>query len=102
MQIFRKLITTLSLAVFLVVATPTASFANQDGTEPGDDISIVFDLAILRPVGLVTSVAGLLIFVGSLPISLPTLSVGKSWNALVVNPLRYTFVRKLGEENSPQ
>jgi len=96
MSLIKKVIMATSLAVFLVSATP--ALANEKGTESGDDAAIVLDLVFLRPIGLVATVAGTIIFVGSLPISLPTLSVGKTFNALVVNPAYYTFARKLGEE----
>lgn len=95
---FKRILAAMSMALVLVVAMPAPVQANEYGTESGDDVSIILDLAVLRPVGLVATVGGLLIFVGSLPISLPTLSVGKAFNALVVNPASYTFVRKLGEE----
>ena len=98
MPIIKKLVTSLSLATLLLVSAPNMALANERGTESGDDISIVMDLVILRPVGVIATAAGFLVFVGSLPISIPTLSVGKTFNALVVNPAHYTFVRELGEE----
>jgi hypothetical protein len=96
---FKQILAAISMALLLVVTVPAPVQANEYGTESGDDVSIILDLVVLRPVGLVATVGGLLIFVGSLPISLPTLSVGKAFNALVVNPASYTFVRKLGEEH---
>lgn len=98
MRNLNKLITSLSLAVFLAVGLPNMALANERGTEQGDDVSIIVDLLVLRPAGLVATVAGVVIFVGSLPISLPTLSVGKTFRALVVSPAYYTFVRDLGDE----
>jgi hypothetical protein len=98
MQSLKLLITSLSLAVFLTVSVPNTAFANEAGTEDGDDVSIILDLLILRPVGLVATVGGVIIFVGSLPISLPTWSVGKAFRALVARPASYTFWRTLGEE----
>jgi hypothetical protein len=98
MQSLKLLITSLSLAVFLTVSMPNTAFANEAGTEDGDDASIILDLLILRPVGLVATVGGVIIFVGSLPISLPTWSVGKAFRALVARPASYTFWRTLGEE----
>jgi hypothetical protein len=98
MHNLKKILTTLSLAVFLSVSLPNMALANANGTESGDDVSIILDLVILRPTGLLASVAGLVIFVGSLPISLPTLSVGKAFNALVATPVKYTFSRELGAE----
>ena len=99
MKILKKLISTLSLVTILTVAAPTLTLADERGREAGDDVSIVLDLLVLRPVGVVTTAAGILVFVGSLPISLSTLSVDKAFNALVVTPAHYTFVRKLGEEH---
>jgi len=98
MHSLKALITSLSLAVFLAVSLPGAALANETGTESGDDVSILLDLVILRPVGLVATVAGVIIFVPSLLISIPTGSVGKTFNALVARPAVYTFWRTLGEE----
>jgi hypothetical protein len=99
MKILKKLISTLSLVTLLTLAIPAVTLADERGREQGDDVSIVLDLLVLRPVGVVTTAAGILVFVGSLPISLSTLSVDKAFNALVVTPAHYTFVRKLGEEH---
>lgn len=98
MQSLKLLITSLSLAVFLAVSLPNTALANESGTETGDDVSVILDLLILRPVGLVATVAGTIIFVGSLPISLPTGSVGKAFNSLMARPAAYTFRRTLGED----
>ena len=94
----KKVLTAMSVMLMLAVSAPNMALANDRGTESGDDVSIILDLAVLRPVGLVATVAGLAIFIGSLPISLPTLSVGKAFNALVLSPAKYTFVRELGDE----
>jgi len=99
MRSLKFLITSLSLAVFLTVSLPNAALANEAGTETGDDVSIIFDLLILRPVGVVATVAGVIIFVPSLLIAVPTGSVGKSFRALVAKPAAYTFWRTLGEDN---
>ena len=98
-NLLKRSIASLSLAMFLAVSLPGVAQANEQGTESGDDVAIVFDLLILRPVGLVATVAGVVIFVGSLPISLPTWSVPKAFRALVARPAAYTFARTLGEES---
>jgi hypothetical protein len=102
MKAIRKLIGVLSLAVFLGTSMPSTAYANLDGTEEGDDIAIVVDLFVLRPAGVVATAGGLVIFVGSLPITIATLSIKKTFYALVVNPARYTFVRKIGEDHLPE
>ncbi len=99
MRSLKLMITSLSLAVFLTVSLPNTAMANEAGTESGDDVSIILDLLILRPVGVVATVAGAIIFVPSLLISIPTGSVRKTFNALVAQPAVYTFWRTLGEEN---
>lgn len=99
MQTFRKFFTVLSLAALMAVSVPATSYADDSGTESGDELAVAFDLLVLRPAGVVMTTVGLVLFVGSIPMSLATLSVGKSFNALVVGPARYTFVRTLGEES---
>ena len=98
MHSLKALITALSLAAFLAINLPGAALASESGKEIGDDVGIILDLVVLRPVGVVATVGGFVIFVGSLPISLPTGSVGKTFNALVARPAVYTFWRTLGEE----
>jgi hypothetical protein len=98
MSYLKQVVAVISMAIFLAITAPAPALAYESGTESGDDAAIILDLAVLRPVGLVATVAGFAIFVCSLPISLPTLSVGKAFNALVVNPAKYTFTRKLGDE----
>jgi hypothetical protein len=98
MHSLKTLITSLSLALILVVSVPGTALANESGKEIGDDVAIILDLVILRPIGVVATAGGFVIFVASLPISLPTWSVGKTFNALVARPAVYTFWRTLGEE----
>lgn len=97
MNNLKRLVTSLSLAMFLAVSLPGVALANEQGTETGDDVAIVFDLLVLRPVGLVATVGGFIVFVGSLPISIPTGSFKKAFRALVAQPAVYTFWRSLGE-----
>lgn len=65
--------------------------------EEGDDAAIMLDLLMLRPAGFLATIGGTVIFVASLPISLSTWSVGKSFESFVKRPAIYTFVRDLGE-----
>ena len=52
------------------------------------------------PVGLALTIAGFALWVVTLPISIPTLSIEKSFDILVINPAHYTFVRELGGEDA--
>lgn len=98
----RKTAIGLAAALFLASAAPAPVYANSAGTEDGDDIAILFDLVVTRPLGFVGLVAGTVGFVIALPISLPSGSVGKTWTALVKEPAKYTFTRELGTSKSAQ
>jgi len=98
MKCLRNSIRALTLAIFLAVAILPVANANERGTESGDDAAVILDLVVLRPVGFVATAGGIVVFIVSLPISVPTLSVGKAFNALVTTPAHYTFVRELGQE----
>ena len=45
---------------------------------------------------------GTAVFVVTLPFSIPTKSVDKAAQKLIVDPARYTFVRPLGQIDSPR
>jgi hypothetical protein len=93
----KKLITIAVLVSFMASLAPRAAFS--DVSEEERDLSYLVDVGVLRPVGLVATVAGFALFVVTLPISIPTLSIEKSFDILVVNPARYTFARELGGED---
>jgi hypothetical protein len=86
------LVALLSLVLIIGSHAP-AAMAYEDG----DDAAILLDLAFLRPLGLVATVGGTVVFVASLPISIGTWSMRKTFNALVRRPASYTFVRDLGD-----
>ena len=91
----RKLVVIAVLAGLLMGVSAPQAYAYQEG----DGGAMLLDLFVLRPIGFVAMVAGSVIFVGALPISLPSRSVGKSFDALVKEPAYYTFVRHLGDDH---
>lgn len=93
----KKLILVVILTCFVASLVPRV--ASGDVTEEERDLAYLVDVSVLRPVGLVTTLAGFVVFLVTLPISIPTLSIEKSFDILVVNPARYTFVRELGDED---
>lgn len=62
--------------------------------DPSADM--LFDLVVVRPLGLVAYVAGVGAWVVSLPFSIPSESVVPVANELVGKPIEYTFSRPLG------
>ncbi len=58
----------------------------------------IMDLLIARPLGIVAAAGGTVIFIASLPFTLPTRSVGDSFNLFVVEPWKFSFVREFPDE----
>ena len=63
-----------------------------------DEMNLV-DLFIARPLGIVAAAGGTCVFVLSLPFTLPTRSVGASFNLFVVKPWEFSFVRDFPDES---
>lgn len=86
----------LALIISLVFAATPARAARCTAQETSPEAMVV-DALVLRPVGVVLTVAGLALFVVTLPFSIPSSSVGKAARKLVIDPAKYTFTRPLGE-----
>lgn len=85
----------LFLFVFLAVEAPRLALADEK-PEPSA-IAITADIAIIRPLGIVSLVAGTAVFIVALPFSIPTRSVGVTAKKLIVEPFKFTFTRPVGE-----
>jgi hypothetical protein len=96
----RNLASWLTAAVLatsqLALAPAAAASVNENGSSPGGG-EIIFDSLVVRPVGLVGTVAGTAVFIVSLPFSALGGNVGAVADQMVVAPARYTFVRPIGE-----
>jgi hypothetical protein len=88
----------LLVSMLLLAATPPAAVADTISGDKATDMLV--DVVVVRPLGLVTTVAGAALSVIALPFTLPSGSVNASVQALVVEPARYTFGRPLGEFDS--
>ncbi len=96
----------LIMVVLLLYATSLVhAEADTYMARRGDDVSaetILVDGLLLRPAGMLATLVGSAAFVITLPFSIPTRSVDKAAQKLVVDPARYTFVRPLGQVESPK
>ena len=93
----------LLVAVLCLGATSLVQAAEDSYTASTEDVSagaIIADGLLLRPGGIVATVLGTAVFVVTLPFSIPTKSVDKAAQKLIVDPARYTFVRPLGQIES--
>ncbi len=67
--------------------------------EPASGL-MALDAAVMRPLGLATTIAGTGLFVITLPFTAPSCNVQKAADGLIIRPGGWTFDRPLGRENS--
>ena len=93
----------LLVAVLFLGTTSLVQAAEDSYTARTEDVSaeaIIADGLLLRPGGTVATLVGAAVFVITLPVSIPTKSVDKAAQKLIVEPWKYTFVRPLGQIES--
>ena len=93
------------LVAILFLCTTSLVHAAEDPsyTARSEDVSaeaIIADGLLLRPGGVIATLLGTVVFVVTLPFSIPTKSVDKAAQKLIVDPAKYTFVRPLGQTES--
>ncbi len=86
----------IAICFVALVMSSSAAFALEHHEEPSD-LSVLADVAFLRPVGLAALTAGMGIFIVALPFSLITNSVDGTAKALLKKPFHYVFVRDVGD-----
>ena len=94
-----KSIAAIVLSVFIALpgfAQPE-TYAYSETPSAG---AIIGDLFLARPAGLIATAVGTAVFIVALPFSLPSRSVDKVAQALIVKPATFTFVRPLGQDIS--
>ncbi len=86
----KRIIISLLIAVTLI-ATSAPAFASDR------EISVTFDVLLVRPLSLATTVFGTAVFIVALPFALTSRSVGATADTLVATPFKYTFTRPIGD-----
>lgn len=99
------------VAVFGLVSSASLATANSYADVPAEPSGAmiqeatdwefvglwILDLVILRPLGLVTTAQGFVIFLVSVPFVAPAGKIGTAWDVFVYGAFDETFVRPLGE-----
>jgi hypothetical protein len=62
-----------------------------------NDIPVIIDVLILRPVGLATCVLGMAASIVAMPFALPSDSTKQVYQLLIADPFYYTFKRPIGK-----
>ena len=83
------------MAISLVTATPAIAEEQLPAERRGGDMA--FDLVLARPIGLLSIIGGSVLFVVSLPFTIPSGSMDAAADELVKKPIEYTFKRPLGQ-----
>jgi len=91
------------LAVFLISTLVFFHFASiapaQEHLNDLDEKAgyMAGDLAVIRPIGIVATAVGAIVYVISLPFSLAGGNEEEARQKLMIEPAKYTFTRPLGE-----
>jgi hypothetical protein len=88
------------LCVIAISVLPVASAAFATPANEKDDFTaekMAVDIVAIRPLGIVSTIAGCAIYVFSLPFSLPAGNATAVWESTVVKPAKYTFDRPVGD-----
>jgi hypothetical protein len=98
MNSFLKKVTILAVvASLLTIPLGSAALAYDKSQDEITTSSMWADALIIRPLGLVSIVAGSVLFVVSLPFSATGKNVGQAAHNMVVVPTKFTFDRPLGD-----
>lgn len=98
MNLLKKKALTITMATSMLATSmmfPAVAQAYNDN-DTNLNFAMAADLIFVRPTSLITSALGLGIFVVSAPFSILGGNIGEVGQVLVIDPLKYTFVRPLG------
>jgi len=73
-----------------------ATVEDKRTKEHADPVVMAADLILVRPLGLVATLAGSVVFIVSIPFSALGGNTEEAWESLVESPATYTFKRPLG------
>ena len=89
------------IVMLIVIPFATTAFAqmgaDDDDKEGNSGGKMLFDLLLIRPVGILATVIGSALFVVSLPFSAIGGNTKPAYKKMVKEPAKYTFTRPLGE-----
>ena len=101
MSIFRRQSFVFLVAAVLALtcaASPALAAEQAYSKSEPSGTAMGFDLFVLRPLGIVATVGGAVLFVISLPFSALGGNTKEAADKLVTAPFNYTFTRPLGHE----
>ena len=100
MSFWKKAVCVLSIAATMTVSGQ--ALAAQQFDESRQTQAAALDVIVARPIGIVVTGIGAVLFAVSLPFSALGGNIDEAAEALVVNPARETFTRCLGCTSAEQ
>ena len=97
-KIAKKSLIIVMIAAMMTMPLATTVFAEEyfEAEEPSGG-AMMFDLAVVRPVGIIATAVGCVFFIVSSPFSALGGNIDTAGEKLVKDPVAYTFKRPLGE-----
>ncbi len=98
MKLAKKTLILILVAAVMFIPFGSGAMAQEyfETEDPGGG-EMMYDLVVVRPIGLVATALGSVVFVLSLPFSALGDNVDVASEKLVKDPASYTFKRPLGE-----
>jgi hypothetical protein len=97
-KLVKKSLILVMVACLLILPFGSAALAAEYfEAEPPSGGAMIFDLCVVRPVGIVATAVGAVFFVVSSPFSALGDNIDAAGEKLVKEPAAYTFKRPLGE-----
>jgi hypothetical protein len=98
LSIKKRLLCSMVIVSLVLIPVGSTVFAgNPVEVQEKSAEGMAFDLVLLRPLGLVATVAGSVVHVVGLIFSGPGGNAGEAAELLVKEPAKFTFARPLGE-----
>jgi len=96
-NILKKITVLFAIAAMLTVSMGSEALARTETEQSRPDGgAMVADFLILRPLGILTLVAGFTCFVLSSPFSALGGNIHTAWDKMAADPAQFTFARPLG------
>ena len=94
----KKSLIIMMIAAMMIMPLTTNALAEEFfETEDPSGGEMMFDFAVVRPMGIIATAVGCVFFVVSSPFSALGGNIDAAGEKLVKNPVAYTFKRPLGE-----
>ena len=100
LKIAKKPLIIMMIAAMMIMPIANTALASEyfESEDPSGG-EMMFDLAVVRPVGIVASAVGCVIFVVSSPFSALGGNIDTASEKLIKDPAAFTFKKPLGDFN---